>query len=100
MVLYMIKYFKTFKIVIKPYKSYVKYNILKGTFDEYTRNFVTDSSLPVIIGRVQYNGCSHWDFDTGLVLYRGCSKEDLLNIGKVLAYCWDLTKSYCPKGKD
>lgn len=43
-------------------------------------------------GFVKWDGCSnwHWDEQDDCMLH-GCSKQDLLNLGIVLARCWDWT---------
>jgi len=49
-------------------------------------------------GDVKWDGCSNWFFDEqerGML--HGCDRNDLLNIGKIMASCWDLTKELCPK---
>jgi hypothetical protein len=49
-------------------------------------------------GSVKWDGCSNWWFDEqerGCVLH-GCSKDDLLRIGNIMAACWDWTSEICP----
>lgn len=40
-------------------------------------------------GSVRWDGCSNWSIGEEGVMVHSCDKEHLLNIGKVLAACWD-----------
>lgn len=51
-----------------------------------------NNGVPLIEGSVKWDGSSTWEFD----LVGGCTRDDLLNIGKVLALCWDWTAELCP----
>jgi hypothetical protein len=52
-------------------------------------------------GDVKWDGCSNWYFDEqDSVMLHGCCKDDVLNIGKILAECWDWTKDICPNWLD
>lgn len=43
-------------------------------------------------GSVKWDGCSDWHFDEqDDCMLHGCSQQDLLNLGIVLARCWDWT---------
>lgn len=44
-------------------------------------------------GEVKWDGCSNWHFDEqDRLMLHGCSRKDLMNIGEVMARCWDWTK--------
>ncbi len=48
-------------------------------------------------GAVKWDGCSDWHFDEqDRVMLHGCDRDALLNIGKVMAWCWDCTAELCP----
>lgn len=48
-------------------------------------------------GSVKWDGCSDWKFDEqDRCMLHGCTKDDLLNLGKILAECWDWTTTLCP----
>ena len=49
-------------------------------------------------GEVKWDGCSNWHFDESLsinlfrqdrVMLHGCSRQDVLRFGEVMAVCWD-----------
>ena len=46
-------------------------------------------------GQIKWDGISDWDMSTDCMLHHG-SRDDLLNIGKILAECWDLMPEYLP----
>jgi len=61
-----------------------------------------DDAEPYLHGHVKWDGCSNWSFDEqdrGVMLH-GCSRDDLLHLGEVMARCWDLTKGLCPNWSD
>lgn len=45
-------------------------------------------------GYVKWDGCSNWWFTD--IYFHGCSEEDLLNIGNIMAECWKMTKTLIP----
>jgi hypothetical protein len=49
-------------------------------------------------GHVKWDGCSNWMFDdcTKNMMIHGCCREDIENIGKILAECWDWTERLLP----
>jgi hypothetical protein len=48
-------------------------------------------------GFVKWDGCSNWHIDEqDRVMLHGCSREDLTNLGEVLARCWDMTAELLP----
>lgn len=48
-------------------------------------------------GRVKWDGCSDWYFDEQEKMIHGCSRQELIQIGEVLAACWDWTKDLIPE---
>jgi len=41
-------------------------------------------------GEVKWDGCSNWHFDEqDRVMLHGCSRQDVLRFGEVMATCWD-----------
>ena len=55
-----------------------------------------DESEVYASGFVKWDGCSNWYFDEQeRVMLHGCDKDDLLNLGKILAECWEWTKVLC-----
>lgn len=52
-------------------------------------------------GNVKWDGCSNWYFDSQDDCYlHGCEREHLVNIGLILAACWDMAKELCPNWCD
>lgn len=48
-------------------------------------------------GDVKWDGCSNWYFDEqDRGMLHGCSKENLLSIGGVMAACWDWSAELMP----
>ena len=48
-------------------------------------------------GSVKWDGCSNWHFDEqDRVMLHCCTRDDLLRLGNVLAWCWDKTAMMCP----
>ena len=53
---------------------------------------------PYLHGTVKWDGCSNWYFDEqDRVMLHGCSREDVLRFGEVMALCWDWTAELCPR---
>lgn len=49
-----------------------------------------EESEPYLHGHVIRDGCSNWSFDEQKrCMLHGCDRQDLLNLGEVLARCWD-----------
>ena len=41
-------------------------------------------------GEVKWDGCSNWHFDEqDRVMLHGCTRQDVLRFGEVMAACWD-----------
>lgn len=58
-----------------------------------------EEATPYLDGSVKWDGCSNWTVgynDTQVYMMHFCSREQLENLGKVMAKCWDLTKELCP----
>lgn len=51
-------------------------------------NIYTLDDSYLVYGRVKWDGCSNWNFDK---YYHGCTSQDLLDLGRVLEKCWQLT---------
>lgn len=106
-----------FTIVASPQSHWVEYKIyeiVEASEDgknfswprvgaEHGMDVVTrlEWAEPYLSGSVKWDGCSNWSFDEqdkGVALH-GCSREDLLRLGEVMARCWDLTAELCPAWK-
>lgn len=47
-------------------------------------------------GEVKWDGCSNWHFDEqDAVMIHCCERQQLVDIGEVMARCWDMTKYLC-----
>ena len=108
-----------FTIKLTPYDYYVEYEIYNIVGEcisnnneknyYYNRNEYISSDDIVnnvyeaekfIIGSVKWDGCSNWSFieeKTSGCMYHFCNKQELENVGKILAECWELTKQHCKK---
>ena len=98
---------------IFPQSHYVEYEVFMwdrvntdGTPVFHKRNscnypdpvYTIDESEVYLHGSVKWDGCSSWEFDEqarGNALYGG-NKQELINIGLILAHCWTLTATHCP----
>jgi len=52
----------------------------------------------LVCGRVKWDGCSNWwfgDSDRGENCFHGCERKHLLDLGQIMAECWDWTKELC-----
>lgn len=50
-----------------------------------------------ISGSVKWDGCSNWFFRDDCYHFCGHDEaEDMINVGKIMAECWKMTKQYCP----
>lgn len=57
-----------------------------------------DSAEIYLHGCVKWDHCSNWWFDEqdrGVMLH-ACSREDLINIGELMARCWDWAPEILP----
>jgi hypothetical protein len=45
-------------------------------------------------GTVRFDGCSNWSLPEAYVHF--CSREELLNLGVVLARCWEWARDHLP----
>ena len=49
-------------------------------------------------GGVKWDGCSNWKFDEQeRVMLHGCSREDLVIFGQIMAECWDWAFDLMPQ---
>lgn len=49
-----------------------------------------EESEPYLHGDVKWDGCSNWSFDEQeRCVLHGCNRQDLFNLGEVMARCWD-----------
>lgn len=56
-----------------------------------------EESEPYLRGFVKWDGCSNWYFvQQDRCMLHGCSREDLLWHGKIMALCWDFTMETLP----
>lgn len=99
-------------IVMKVFRHYVDFVVYEiiGFEEDETPLFQKKGSptSPVFVddikyaevfahGSVKWDGCSNWHIDAqDDVMLHGCSREDLIRVGEILAKCWDLTEAYCP----
>ena len=102
-----------FSVVIKPHEYRVHYDVYAhdGEYEDGTPVLhkkgadtfpspaaSTEDAEIYMNGDVKWDGCSDWEIDENdRCMLHGCDKDDLLNIGKIMAECWDMTKDYCKK---
>ena len=56
-----------------------------------------EEAVVYLSGSVKWDGCSNWHFDEqDRCMLHGCSRDDLLNLGEIMAACWDITEEHCP----
>jgi hypothetical protein len=56
-----------------------------------------EEAEPYLHGEVKWDGCSNWHFDEqDRVMLHGCSRDDVLRFGQVMAACWDWAAELCP----
>lgn len=100
-----------YTIVAEPQGYRVDYNVYKswGVATDGTRLWAKDddngcsgctSNLDdadlFLHGEVKWDGCSNWHFDEqDAVMIHCCERQQLLDIGEVMARCWDMTKHLC-----
>lgn len=60
----------------------------KDSNNEYTTNL--DESVVFIKGYVKWDGCSNWEVDNDDVMIHGCSRQHLVNVGEIMARCYDM----------
>ena len=100
-------------IRVSPHSHYVEYEVFmwdgvnadgtpvfhkKGSADYPDPVYTLAESEVYLHGSVKWDGCSNWEFDEqtrGNMLYGG-NKQELINIGLILAHCWTLTAKHCP----
>lgn len=49
-------------------------------------------------GEVKWDGCSNWHFDEqDIAMIHFCGRQSMLDVGKVLAFCYDWTSQLCDR---
>ena len=93
-----------FAIIAYVYPYRVEYQIFKnsdldlpeGSWAPYEFEVDLPQEDLYLHGSVKWDGCSNWHFDEqDRVMLHGCDRKDLLNIGEVMALCWDWTPDLC-----
>jgi hypothetical protein len=67
--------------------------------DSESMNLTTnlDEAEVYLRGSVKWDGCSNWHFDEqDRVMLHFCDHGDLLNLGVVMATCWEMAEELCP----
>ena len=106
------KIFEDMEFVVEyfPSSHYVEYKIYQfGGLDsngvpllvreDCTYGVGTEHAEVFVYGSVKWDGCSNWEFNQETALH-GCTRDDLVNLGEILAQCWDMTKDLCPNWSD
>lgn len=75
-----------FRVIASPHDYHVDYQI-------YLLNDLDDEIE--LGGHVKWDGCSNWTTNEDC-MYHACSRQDIINIGLILAECYDWTKELCP----
>jgi hypothetical protein len=56
-----------------------------------------DKAERYLNGAVKWDGCSDWHFDEqDRVMLHGCSRQNLVDLGDVMARCWDWAAELLP----
>lgn len=60
--------------------------------DASGNNYTTklEEAVVFIEGTVKWDGCSNWAVDNDGVMIHGCTREHLVNVGEIMARCYDL----------
>jgi hypothetical protein len=97
-----------FTIVAEPHDYHVAYSVYEiyGTDTDgriYWRNGddgevdTLEAAAVFLHGDVKWDGCSDWHFDEqDRVMLHACSRQTLVNLGAVMAACWDWTAELLP----
>lgn len=100
-----------YSVVAEPFDYDVEYviyeiaQVIKGTPNEYLYKNDIDQFVPIteaekrITGYVKWDGCSNWNLDQLNVMSHFCDRQGLINLGKILSECYDMTKELCRKWK-
>jgi len=87
------EYYVSFKIYEMPASEPQVY---KGEGGEIVESI--DEAWVYAHGDVKWDGCSNWHFDEqDHCMLHGCTRQHLVNLGLVLAACWDWASELCPK---
>ena len=100
-----------YSVVITPDEYHVQYDVyehegyyedgmpvfhMKGANTHPSPSTGIDDAEIYMNGDVKWDGCSNWEInENDRCMLHGCNKDDLLNIGKIMGECWDMTKDYC-----
>jgi hypothetical protein len=77
-----------FTVVAKPNEYHADFLI----YNDY------DLAEVLVSGHVKWDGCSNWWFGDGISVresFHGCERKHLLDLGHIMAECWDWTKELC-----
>lgn len=99
-----------FTVIATPLGHYVEYKVfqIQGISIDPSTYYYNDSednqtesieqAEVFAHGYVKWDGCSNWRFDEqDRVMIHGCCKEHLINLGLILAACWDWTAELIPE---
>jgi hypothetical protein len=107
------QHFKTFKnlgysVAAISHSHYVEYTAYQITgwggteaniplYGDYAYTDKVDDAPDVFLhGSVKWDGCSNWDIDELCRrMSHSCDRQTLVNIGLILAECYDWTKELC-----
>jgi len=84
--------FKVIATLPKEGEVHVNYKIY-----EINPSELTDGNEVFASGAIKWDGCSNWKFDEQeRCMLHGCTKQHLLNLGIILAECWEWTRELLP----
>jgi hypothetical protein len=83
-----------FTVVAKPDAYKADFRIYNDY--EYTNDGPQPDNV-LVTGYVKWDGCSNWWFGDPeyCECFHGCERKHMLDIGQVMAECWDWTKELC-----
>lgn len=67
-------------------------------FNEYTADL--DKAEKLFYGNIKWDGCSHNYFGDKGGYYHGCSRNDVVRMGKVLEFVWERALEVVPELKE
>ena len=74
----------------------VKWNVW-GIASEGENGEAIEKDDILVGGYVKWDGCSNWSFHTEACMHHACSRSMLLEIGDILAKCWDASEKLMPE---
>jgi len=99
----------SFYVVATPGSSWVEYvgysavegedgpSFEKAESPSFDRTAKLSEAAEFFSGEVKWDGCSNWTFkEQDRNMIHGCDRTDLVNLGLVLAACWDWTRELLP----